>query len=948
MPPLSASATASRFASLWVTDAIAGDEALEFSVFKELVGGSSKSLAGAPEATRERVALRCLQEVSSIAAAGDAAAATPGVLRVDEARSCEDFLLQLIGEVGSSGNLEKDLLPPFSQDIQEIIRTKKLTSPEISLQLLREVDPGIKSIAPPSELEQNGTKQCDNDQSLCGSHERVNIEKPMFPTDNAELQQETLANLVDDRDSGNLQKDPTAPTSILEQPCTSDSRSYVPPQEDAIADVGLGARSPEKSHIVEGNISVGSVLVSDGCETPFPGSINEPFPQQGTEDCTTLVEPQSCRPKSPNLAHCVDEESPHDGGTSKQSSKDPNHEELSGHATVTPGFGRTSDALPTDASEPGHLPEFSTVKETTMISEPQGSKTDLSDLQHESGEKVNQDLENISASIRSVEKYHAHEDLTLQTASAPSMSCNSAVQGGISETNHHPGNATEHTVVFEGQNGDKSHLEVSGANKANQALHNDGSISENNTVHGGLTAQTAPVPQNCNVTLHDKTLEVNCLSGQNTGNNGTDVQQRSCHTSIPGSAQDGNGQDANKTSNKENLRHTSPEICVPSSVDSFQATAAAGLLLMADRMMSCSKDKDTNDTLEGLSQQDLCIKCGNDGQLLKCSVCLLAAHDSCFGLPVTFEETGPFYCPLCFYKKATEAYQKAKEAYGKARKNLAAFLGNAQVVKQHDEQQTGVQPGAANRDGHSDGKGIHQNEGHDLAHQEEESHEQRKKQKLNGRGNGCPKEVLTENDCFRNSGVAPKNKDPVLQNNSSKQVQDREKKQQVEDKEAGNDESSHETRASQERCGPRANQDAEADEGDGFTAASQSGDPDEIEAASSNDSGKRSSPPWRNMRDKKTRLQETEPVVSRKRNYAYPQKRYSNPCAPPRRRSKLCWTEEEETFLREAMAKFTPTDGAPIPWVRILEYGSLVFHNTRLPSDLRVKWRNMKKKLADS
>ncbi|KAJ1288051.1 hypothetical protein BS78_02G059000 [Paspalum vaginatum] len=816
---------------------------------------------------------------------------------------------------------------------------------------------GIKSIAPPSQLEQNGTKQCDDDQSLCGSHERVNIVKPMFPTDNAELQQETLANLVDERDSGNLQKDPTVPTSIIQQPCTSDSRSYVPQQEEAIADVGLGARSPERSPIVEGNISVGSVLASDGCETPFPGSINEPFPQQGTEDHTTPVEPQSCGPVSPNLAHCVDGESPHDGGTSKQSSKDPNHEGLSEHATVTPGFGRTSDALPTDASEPGYLPEFSAVKDTTMISEPHSSKTHLSDLQHETGEKANQDLENISASIRSVEKDHAHEDRTLQTASAlPSMNCNTAIQGGISETNHQPGNATEHTVDFEEQNGDISHLEVSGANKANQALQNDGSISENNTVHGGLTAQTAPVPQNCNVTLHDKTLEANCLSGENTGNNGTDVEKRSCRTSIPSSAQDGNGQDANKTSNKENFRHTSPEICVPSSVDGFQATAAAGLLSLADRMMFCSKDQDTNDTLEGLSQQDLCIKCGNDGQLLKCSVCLLAAHDSCFGLPVTLEETGPFYCPVCFYKKATEAYQKAKEAYGKARKNLAAFLGTAQVVKQHDEQQTGVQPGAANRDGHSNGsdmskrKGIRQNEAHDLAHREEEPHQQRKKQKLNGRGNGCPQEVLTENDCFRNSGVAPKNKDPVLQNNSSKRVQDREKKQQVEeeDEEAGNDESSHETRASSpERHGPPANQDAEADKGDGFTAVNESGDTDEIEAASSNESGKRPSPPWRNMRDKKTRLQETEPVVSRKRNYAYPQKRYSNPGAPAGRRSKLCWTEEEETFLREAMAKFTPTDGAPIPWVRILEYGSLVFHRTRLPSDLRVKWRNMKKKLAD-
>jgi len=113
--------------------------------------------------------------------------------------------------------------------------------------------------------------------------------------------------------------------------------------------------------------------------------------------------------------------------------------------------------------------------------------------------------------------------------------------------------------------------------------------------------------------------------------------------------------------------------------------------------------------------------------------------------------------------------------------------------------------------------------------------------------------------------------------------------------------------------------------------------------------------------------------------------RSSNPVVPSGRRSKLCWTEEEEAALKviildckfsllnphiiscagcslvrcaiivdylyfsllliqEAMAKFTPQDDTPIPWVQILEYGRDVFHRTRLPSDLRVKWRNMKKR----
>ena len=65
------------------------------------MGASPESLAGAPEATRERVALRCLEEVSAVVAAGDAAG-TGKALRVDDDRSCEDLLLQLIGEVRCS------------------------------------------------------------------------------------------------------------------------------------------------------------------------------------------------------------------------------------------------------------------------------------------------------------------------------------------------------------------------------------------------------------------------------------------------------------------------------------------------------------------------------------------------------------------------------------------------------------------------------------------------------------------------------------------------------------------------------------------------------------------------------------------------------------------------------------------------------------------------------
>jgi len=55
-------------------------------------------------------------------------------------------------------------------------------------------------------------------------------------------------------------------------------------------------------------------------------------------------------------------------------------------------------------------------------------------------------------------------------------------------------------------------------------------------------------------------------------------------------------------------------------------------------------------------------------------------------------------------------------------------------------------------------------------------------------------------------------------------------------KQAGNDNSSHETRASSHRrCDPPSNQEVEADQEDGLIASNQADGSDELEATSSND-----------------------------------------------------------------------------------------------------------------
>ncbi|XP_013609214.1 PREDICTED: uncharacterized protein LOC106315917 isoform X2 [Brassica oleracea var. oleracea] len=56
---------------------------------------------------------------------------------------------------------------------------------------------------------------------------------------------------------------------------------------------------------------------------------------------------------------------------------------------------------------------------------------------------------------------------------------------------------------------------------------------------------------------------------------------------------------------------------------------------------------------------------------------------------------------------------------------------------------------------------------------------------------------------------------------------------------------------------------------------------------------------------------------------------------------RLLWTPEEEYMLKVGVEKFSAEAKKNIPWRKILEMGQKVFHETRTPSDLKDKWRNM-------
>ncbi|XP_074567537.1 uncharacterized protein LOC141824191 isoform X2 [Curcuma longa] len=63
-------------------------------------------------------------------------------------------------------------------------------------------------------------------------------------------------------------------------------------------------------------------------------------------------------------------------------------------------------------------------------------------------------------------------------------------------------------------------------------------------------------------------------------------------------------------------------------------------------------------------------------------------------------------------------------------------------------------------------------------------------------------------------------------------------------------------------------------------------------------------------------------------------------------RRRFLWTREEVEVLKEAIHKFGKKSKGNISWIKILEYGRHIFHESREPKDLREKWKNLMKKEA--
>ncbi|XP_039043595.1 uncharacterized protein LOC120182799 [Hibiscus syriacus] len=65
------------------------------------------------------------------------------------------------------------------------------------------------------------------------------------------------------------------------------------------------------------------------------------------------------------------------------------------------------------------------------------------------------------------------------------------------------------------------------------------------------------------------------------------------------------------------------------------------------------------------------------------------------------------------------------------------------------------------------------------------------------------------------------------------------------------------------------------------------------------------------------------------------------PTVDTEKRRRLHWTAEEEDMLKELIHEYSTKANKNIPWRKILEHGQSVFHSTRLPVDLKDKWKNI-------
>ncbi|KAG1354202.1 hypothetical protein COCNU_07G003140 [Cocos nucifera] len=179
------------------------------------------------------------------------------------------------------------------------------------------------------------------------------------------------------------------------------------------------------------------------------------------------------------------------------------------------------------------------------------------------------------------------------------------------------------------------------------------------------------------------------------GTGGDTIQLLKDYSSLQNATSDRSTKNVNPASGKTDLFAGVPSVMPETSSDSDGTCDVPSDFNLCDvfnnekhRLLS-SQNHANHDSVTGdWTEQGLCIKCNNGGQLLSCSAsgCLIGVHASCLGPFVKVEKTGLFYCPFCSFRRAAIAYCKARENLSWAKKALSAFLGRDPIPGHQREQ----------------------------------------------------------------------------------------------------------------------------------------------------------------------------------------------------------------------------------------------------------------------
>ncbi|OIW17383.1 hypothetical protein TanjilG_22495 [Lupinus angustifolius] len=414
---------------------------------------------------------------------------------------------------------------------------------------------------------------------------------------------------------------------------------------------------------------------------------------------------------------------------------------------------------------------------------------------------------------------------------------------------------------------------------------------------------------------------------------------------------------------------------------------------------SSESDRKQRDDSIDLLDKDLCICCNQGGEVLVCSEkgCPVTLHVNCFESEPKFDDSGNFYCPYCWYKRAVDKCQELREKAMTAKKALSNFL-DKNVFTSAEMAQT---DGGSKRKAAVVGDGDNMHDGTDGVHGQNLQAEINQQRKLHNsdidqadanddvgpcREEEMPIHIKAVQDSMNLEKFDKPDTSETRETRNVEQKETKDSRHNMEDEcerivEAGEEVEPMGASRLGTDAGVQSQNiacDNGAEESIAHPAENKGKLPQVEQKVSStgssmseaNDSefeaislkkrcAKRkvqeTAYPQKVAPAKKSLLHEHNTAdknasdvneeVTSSRTLRQQQKSPSYVCSRNQpflagRRKKLRWTVEEETALKEGVSKFS-TENGKIPWRRILEFGTRVFDKTRTPVDLKDKWRNI-------